>query len=268
MSNDKNSTEADINFEVVTDPYLDTIKYIVFSDIDDTLYTDVIMTKKIQHTHKLIHKLKNKHIVFLTARPETALLRHLTLWRLKNDFDNFTLLMGSFLTVLWYVFLYILYILTFRLVSYPLIQAQVHIGDVKIKKFVAYLQENHTTLFSRDCLNCVIFMGDNLQGDEYAGKYISSNLNGYCVFDDIKYKMMSIVVIRDVLKKYTFEQFVNDTNTTDTNQPNHVLIQSPEFEGYTNMFVTDTESDADEIIIKMRDIINKTIDEMSTGKTM
>src|SRR5579872_317410 len=87
-------------------PDIFSTKYIIFSDIDDTLYTNTFMTKKIQHTHKLIQQIENKHIVFISARPEVSFLRYLTQWRLKKDFNNFTLLMGSFASVIWYIFMY------------------------------------------------------------------------------------------------------------------------------------------------------------------
>lgn len=254
-------------------------KYIIFSDIDDTLYTNTIMTKKINHAHDLIQRIENKHVVFISARPEVSLLRYLTRWRLTKEFTDFTLLMGSIVTVCWYIFLCILHLLTFKKISYPFRKAQEYIGTKKIHKFREYLQNNHTTLFSKEYMNCIIFMGDNLQGDEYIGEYIITNMNNYVVYDEIKYSTMCIVLIRDAAKIYTFPpknnvQFapLNDSVISSHEQPiheqsindsDHGIVRR--YNNYKNMFITGLECNILDIlsIIKRRihvelGVINKT----------
>lgn len=255
-----------------SDAYQDDIKakmlntkYVVFSDIDDTLYTNTIMTKKINHAHDLIQRIENKHVVFISARPEVALLRYLTRWRLTKDFKNFTLLMGSIVAVSWYIFLYILYLLTFKKIAYPLLRAQEYIGTKKIHKFREYLQSNHKTIFSKEHMNCVIFMGDNLQGDEYIGEYMVTNMRNCVVFDEIKYLTMCIVLIRDAARKYTFPLRINKTEFTPLDREsmflrsidsNYLVDQSVfrTYCDYKNMFITGLECNALDIltIIKHR----------------
>lgn len=268
-------------------------KYVIFSDIDDTLYTNTFMTKKINHTHDLIQRIENKHVVFISARPEVSLLRYLTRWRLTKDFTDFTLLMGSIVTVCWYIFLYILYLLTFKKISYPLRKAQEYIGTKKIHKFREYLQNNHITLFSKEHMNCIIFMGDNLQGDEYIGEYIVTNMNNYVVYDEIKYPTMCIVLIRDAAKKYTFLPQTNvqfaplDDSTIFPHQPDnqdqdknrledqdniHIHTDQNEdsnqgiirrYNNYKNMFITGLECNILDILIVIKRRINAELDMMT-----
>jgi hypothetical protein len=47
-------------------------------------------------------------------------------------------------------------------------------------------------------------MGGNIQGDEYIGAFISTNMDGHITYAETVYKNMSIIIIRDALRKYTF----------------------------------------------------------------
>ena len=251
------------------------IKYIIFSDIDDTLYTNTIMTKKINPTHDLIHRIDNKHIVFISARPEVSFLRYLTKMRLTKDFTIFTLLMGNIMTVCWYIFLYMLYLLTLKKISYLLKKAQKYIGTKKIHKFQEYLQSEHATLFSKEYMNCIIFMGDNFQGDEYIGEYIITNMNNYVVYDKIKYSTMCIVLIRDAAQKYTFPShsdvqfapldgrsiFPHDHTK---NESDREIIHS--YNNYKNMFITSLECNILDILSVIKRHIYAEIGTMEKNK--
>jgi hypothetical protein len=168
---------------------------IIFSDIDDTLYTDIFMTKKIFNTHQIIKSLKPSHIIFISARPN--ILRYFTKMNLMKDFSKFTLLMGSLYSLIMYLFLYGIYLITSNI--HILHMSQQIIGMEKIRQFDFYLKNNHMLILSETKTNHIYFFGDNIQGDEIFASYLMRHMNHIYEIDNKSYKISCMVSIRNVM---------------------------------------------------------------------
>lgn len=186
---------------MINDTLPQNIRYIIISDIDDTLYTNKSMTDKIDHAHGLINSLDDKHLVFLSARPDLSIIRLYTRWKLHKDFDRFTLLLGSVTRMFLYFMFKFIYLASFKRFSRSSLLAKRIVGHMKIDVLKDYINNRHKHIFSPDHLNCIIFMGDNLQGDEYVGRYILASINDYIVRNNAKYSTSCITFIRDADKQ-------------------------------------------------------------------
>lgn len=229
------------------------INYIILSDIDDTLYANTLMTKKVSHAHALIKYLGLKHNIFISARPDISLLKYITKWRLAKDFNNFTLLMGSVRAMIYYAFLRMIYLLTLKKMSCILTKAQQYIGNKKIQKITEYIKNNHARIFSEKQINCIIFMGDNIQGDVHLGEYIIMNMNNEIVCEEARYKVMSLVLIRDAARKYT-NGYIDKYTLIQKNNISGIY----NYNNYKNMFITGLECNIKDILF----IVNHYVCEM------
>ena len=169
---------------------------IIFSDIDDTLYTDIYMRQKIEETHNIIKKLSPIHIIFISARPDIWIIRYMTTKYLKKDFTIFSLLMGDIFSLFLYFIIYSIYLITSD--KKILYMAQCIIGNVKIKKFISFMKKNYKNILSETEMNNIYFFGDNIQGDEIFASYLMHYVNNNYMIDNKLYKISCIVSIRNV----------------------------------------------------------------------